>query len=152
MELEYKMMVQNDRCDVAILCNLIRKVCSGLTLVVVDDVVEMVLEALHNFLLNRGDNHDSLPKYVESSDHKFQVLKATGFGFFAPGIYDSCITELRNRKQENSAAYQDLMRWKNAPKGEDGKDDREPGITALNNAFRARMRIKRAGKNFEQFR
>ena len=44
------------------------------------------------------------------------------------------------------------MRWKNAPEGEEGNDNREPGITTLNNAFKARIYIKRVGKNFEQFR
>ena len=38
------------------------------------------------------------------------------------------------------------------PEGEEGNDDCEPGITILNNAFQACLYIKRAGKNFEQFR
>ena len=108
LELEYKMIVKDDEYDVTMLYNLIRKVCSGSTSVVVEDVVGSVLEALCNFLLNHREDHESLPKYIEASDHKFEVLKAAGFTFATPKIRDSYMMELRNRKQENSVLYQDL--------------------------------------------
>ena len=76
------------------LCNLIRKVYSGSILVAVDDIVGKILEALYNFLLNCREDYVSLPKYMELSDHKFKVLKATGFAFAATKIRDSYITEL----------------------------------------------------------
>ena len=44
------------------------------------------------------------------------------------------------------------MRWKNTSIDETGKNNYEPGIKVLNNVFRARVYIKRSGKEFEQFR
>ena len=88
------MIVEDDMHNVTILHNLIRKVCSGSTSVVVDDVVGTVLEKLCNFLLNRGNDHDSLPKYIELSDHKFEILKAAGFAFAATTISNIHITKL----------------------------------------------------------
>ena len=88
------MIVEDDMHNVTILHNLIRKVCSGSTSVVVDDVVGTVLKVLCNFLLNHEDNNDSLPKYMESSDYKFEVLKAAGFSFTTTTIRDSYNTEL----------------------------------------------------------
>ena len=85
-ELEYKIIIKNDEYDVTTLYNLIRKVCSGLISVVIEDVVESILEALYNFLLNRGDDYDSLLKYMEASNYKFKVLKAARFTFATPEI------------------------------------------------------------------
>ena len=146
------MMVETDQCDVIILRNLIQKVCSGSAAVVVDDVLGTILEALCNFLLNHGDDHDSLPKYLEASDHKFEVLQSTGFSFTTSEIRDNYLVGLRNRRQENSTVYQDLMRWKNAPSNKTEKNDHEQGIKVLNNDFRARVYIKQSSKEFDQFR
>ena len=134
------------------LCNLIHKICSSSISVIADDMVGTILEALHNYLLNRGEDHDSLPKFMESSDHKFEVLKSTGFTFATDLIRDSYLTELRDRKQENSTLYQELLGWKSAPNTEAGEKIKEQGRKALNDAFRARVCIKRSGKDYKQFR
>ena len=52
-ELEYKMMVLQDEYDITILYKLIRKIYSGSTSIVVDNIVGTVLEVLYNYLLNR---------------------------------------------------------------------------------------------------
>ena len=96
-ELEHKAMIQDDACDVTVLHHLIRKACSGSTSVVVDDVVGSTLEALFNFLLNRGEDHESLPKHMEASDHRFEVLKTRGFTFDIPESRDNYLVELRSR-------------------------------------------------------
>ena len=109
-------MVKDNEYNITALHNLIKNVCSGSISVVADDVVGSVLEALHNFLLNFGKDYDSLSKYMEVSNHKFKVLKEDGFIFATPKIYDRYMLELRNRKQENSVLYQDLVGWKDVLK------------------------------------
>ena len=97
-ELEYKAIIDNDKFIVTVLYHLIKKVCSRSTSVITDNIVRSTLEVLFNFLLNQSEDHKSLPKYAESSDHRFKVLKASGFTFTPPEIYDNYLVELRNRK------------------------------------------------------
>jgi len=85
-ELEYKMIIEDNQHDVTVLCNLIRKVCSGSISVIIDDIIGTILEALYNYLLNRAKDHELLPKYLEASDHKFEILKSTRFTFATPEI------------------------------------------------------------------
>ena len=42
---------------------------------------------------------------MESFHHRFEVLKASGFTFAIPEIYDNYLVELRIRKQGNSRVY-----------------------------------------------
>ena len=84
---------------------MIKKVWSGSTSVIVDDIVDNILEALFNYLCNQDEDHKSLLKFMESSDHKFEVLKVIGFTFTIEEICESYLMELRNQKQENSVVY-----------------------------------------------
>ena len=61
------------------LCKLIKKICNGSTSVVVEYVLGNLVEDFHRFTLILGDEYDTLHKYMEASQHEFEVLKMAGF-------------------------------------------------------------------------
>ena len=82
----------------AILYNLIQKICSSSTSVVVDDTVGTTLEDLCNYLLNCEEDYNLLFKFIELLDDTFEVLKSAGFSFITTEICKNYLVKLRNRK------------------------------------------------------
>ena len=60
--------------------------------------------------------------------------------------------ELLSRGQSKSLLYKRLLSWKKAPRDGSGAADINMGKEALRQAFKARIYVKRAGRNFEPFR
>ena len=48
---------------------LIRKICNSSTALVIENVIGITLELLHSYILNKGDEYNSLLKYLETSYH-----------------------------------------------------------------------------------
>ena len=94
--------------------NLVKKICNDSTYVVVDDVVGNMLESLHSVFLIRGDDHTSLPKCLEVSQHRFEVLEESGFNMVSPIFRDACMDDLNNCGQSTVKVCQDLNLWKEA--------------------------------------
>ena len=78
-EPEYQDIVKDKQCCAMKLLGLVQKIMNGSTYVVVDDAVGSLVESLHNVLLIRGDDFDSLPKYLEASEHRHAALDGDGF-------------------------------------------------------------------------
>ena len=56
--------------DLIQFCQLVKKNFNGSTTAVVEDVMENVVELLNAFLPIRGDEHASLPNYIENFECK----------------------------------------------------------------------------------
>ena len=63
-EPEYLEMVKAKRYCSMKLLDLVKKICNGSTYVIVDDVVGNLIESLYNVMLIRGDDFNSLPRYL----------------------------------------------------------------------------------------
>ena len=61
-------------------------------------MIRNLVEALKNFTLIRGEEHDMLPKDMEASQHRFEVLKMDGFDMVTLGLRDRHVDELSSRK------------------------------------------------------
>ena len=151
-EASYQDMIKTKRYCAMQLLGLVRKICNGSTYVVVDDVVGSLIESLHNALLIRGDDFNSLPKYLEVSEHRYAVLDGAGFEIANAKFRDSYMEEQINRGQDLSKTYLVLKGWKE--EAVYGTMDREiaAGKKALTDVFRARLCIRRSGGMHEQFR
>lgn len=114
VEAEYKAMVTKQRFSAMILHKLIQKICNGSTAVVVEDIISSMLEGLCNFMLVKWEDYATLPKYLEASEHKYQVLKETGFELALGMIRNSYIEELSSRGETESPVYKALEGWKDA--------------------------------------
>ena len=55
--------------DTTKLCQLMKKNYKGSMSVAVDDALGNLIESLRNYVLENGEEHDSLPKRVEVTDH-----------------------------------------------------------------------------------
>ena len=151
-EPEYQVMVQSNRYCAMKLYSLVKRNCNGSTYVMVDDVMGNLIEALYSVLLIRGDEYPNLPKYLEASDHKFVVLREALFDIANEELRDAYMTELDNRGQQSSGAYTKLKAWKDAGNSGAKKVAEKIGKKTLTDVFRARIYIKRAGSNYEQYR
>ena len=78
VELEYQKMVNKKFHNTIMLHPLVRKNCNSSTLVLVDDVLGNLIKALYNYVLVRGEDCNSLPKYMESSKNIYQILDGVG--------------------------------------------------------------------------
>jgi len=56
-------------------CGLARKISNGSTNVVVEDVIGSMVESACSMMIIRGDEHESLPKHLEATEHRHQVAK-----------------------------------------------------------------------------
>ena len=79
-----------------------------------DDVVGNLLETMYDAMLIRGDDYPSLPKYLEASAHRNDVLEEAGFGVANPKFRDAFMRELMDRRQGTSKLYLALKGWKEA--------------------------------------
>ena len=52
------------------LCQMIRKNCNGSSCVVTDDVIGSILETMCSIMMIRGDEHDTLSKYLEATENR----------------------------------------------------------------------------------
>ena len=58
-----------------------------------DNVIGSIVEALHNFILLRGDDYDTLPNHMEASDQRYSTLGETGFRFITDGAHDGHVAD-----------------------------------------------------------
>ena len=70
-EEDYQAMISSKIFNAMKFHGLIRKICNGYDSVIAVDVVGKMIEALRNFALIRGEEHDSLHKHLETSEHRF---------------------------------------------------------------------------------
>ena len=64
---------------------------------IVDDVLGSLIESLFNVMLIRCDDFKSLPKHLEASEHRHDVLDHVVFEIASPKLRDSHMEELANR-------------------------------------------------------
>ena len=107
-------MVKDKQCCAMKLLGLVQKIMNESTYEVVDDAVGSLVESLHNVLLIRGDDFDSLPKYLEASEYRHAALDGDGFEAASPKFCDACMEELVNCGQELGRTYLALKGWKEA--------------------------------------
>ena len=98
-------MVEEDGYDVIVLYRLVKKICNWSSYVVVNDVLNNVLEAMHNFMLVKGDEYLSLPKYLEAAKQRFDVLKESDFDMASEGLRDVYMAEMKSRGNIASDLY-----------------------------------------------
>ena len=97
------MVKKNKLCAVK-LHDLVRKNCNGSTVVVVEDVIGNLIEALFNFALIRGEEYEHFPKCLQAQEYKFEVLSGGGFDVAGTKSSDLHMNELISREQKNSLA------------------------------------------------
>ena len=134
------------RYDAMVLFQLIKIICNGSINVIVEDALGNIVEALHNFTLIRGEEHNALPKCMEASHHAFESLKMVNFDMKTSGMRDSYVDELRSRKQDCSALHENLKAWSEAGTSDEEKLVITTGRCALTEAFRARICMNRSGR------
>ena len=139
IEADYQLMVARKRHNSMMLHQLIKKMCNGSTSVVVEEVLGNLVEALHNFVLIRGEEHDTLPKCMESSQNRYEVLKMAGFEMVTEELRDTCMQELRSRGKCGTTLHAQLLAWSNATDDAKEKHVKDAGRKALTGAFRARI-------------
>ena len=66
-ETEYQRMMKNNLLNTIILRKLIQKICNGSTCIIVEDVIGNAMECMYAVMLLKGDDFDSLPKYLEAA-------------------------------------------------------------------------------------
>ena len=88
-----------------VLCRLVKKIYNGSSYVVVNNVLGNVLEAMHNFMLIKGDKYLSMLKYLEAVKQRFNILKELGFNIASEGLRDVCIAEIKSRGNMSSDLY-----------------------------------------------
>ena len=113
-EANHKEMVLKTRFNSIVLHKLIRKACNGSIVVVAENVVGRMIECLHNYMLMRWEDYDTLPKYLEASEHKCKVLRETRCELAPESVRVSHINELMDREEIESGACKVLEGWNNA--------------------------------------
>lgn len=151
-EPEYQQMPKTKRHCAMKLWELVKKSCNGSACAVVDDVIGNLIEAMRNALLVRGDDFSSLPKCLEALEHRHKILTQTGFDVASEKLRDNFMSELENRRQEESKLHLKLKGWKDVLVDGSMADEIDAGKRALKDAVRARMRIRRSGSSYDQFR
>ena len=68
------------------------------------------------------------------------------------GLRDAFMNELHGHGQDKFLVYKQLLGWKDVPDNGTGADDIAARKKALTNALRARIYMRRAGGNYEQYR
>ena len=68
----------------------------------VEDVIGNLIEAIFNFALIRVEGYESLSKYLQSYECKFELLSGGGFDVADTKLRDPRLNELIIRGQENS--------------------------------------------------
>ena len=77
-----------------VLYQLVKKICNRLTTITGKDVIENFIEALCNIVLIRGDEYNSVPKYLETSKYRFEVLSQIEIDLTLEALYDTYIRDL----------------------------------------------------------
>ena len=73
---------------------LVKKICNGSTSTVEEDALGKIMEFPHNFLLVRGNDYESLPKYLKAVNHRCSMLKESGFDLATDNLRDDFMAEL----------------------------------------------------------
>ena len=107
------------------------------------------VEALCDFVLIRGEEHYALPKCMEVSQNRYEVLKMVGFEMATKELRDTYMQELRSREQDRTTIYARLLAWSNETNEAKEKYVKDTVHKALTDAFRARIYMKCSGKEFE---
>jgi len=151
-EVDYQSIISQRRYNSMMLYRFIQRICNGSTSVIGEDVIGNMMESLYNFLMVRGEDYESVPKYFEVVNHRYTILKESGFDLATDSLRDTLIVELSNRGQSESHFYKRLTAWRNASR--DKLDDTDIAVDkeALMQAFRSRVCVKRAGRRFDEFR
>ena len=76
---------------------LVKKNCNGSASVVANDVIGNLMESLYNYMLIKGDDYQTLPKYLEATEHRYEVLKETGFSLASESLRDAYMEEEQRR-------------------------------------------------------
>ena len=73
-------------------------------------MISNLVESIYNFILVRGEEYNSLPKYLEAFDYKTEVLAGTRFNLANDQLRDLYMNKLVNHRQTDSITYKVLLR------------------------------------------
>ena len=110
-------MLSKNRHHAVVLFRLIKNACNVSSNVIVEGVLGNLAEALLKFSLIQVYEHYPLPRFIEASHHRFEVLKITGFDVVSLELRFNCMEELLSRGNCGSMLCQKLWACRNA--GED---------------------------------
>ena len=139
------------RFNAMVLHKLIRKMCNGSTVLVEEDVVGIMIEGFHNFMMVTWEDYATLPSYLKASEHEYQVLRETGFELTSYAVRHLHLNELMSRRETESGTCKALEGWKNEANDDKDKTMKDLGKELITDAIRSGVYIKRSGSNFEQF-
>ena len=88
---------------------MIRKNGNGSAHVVTDNVIGTMLESMYSMMMIRGDECDTLPKYLEATENRCQVAKESNLDMANERLRDEYMAELENRDQNGSTTH---IKWK----------------------------------------
>jgi len=148
-EVEYQEMTKDRIYCTMKLYSLARKISNGSANVVVEDMLGSMLESMYSMMMIRGDEYETLPKYLEATEHRFQVAKECNLDMTNEGLRDAFMNELHGRGQDKSLVYKQLLGWKDVLDDGLGAEDISARKKALTNTLRARIYMHRAGSNYE---
>ena len=131
---------------------LVRKICNGSTSSVGEDALGNLMESSCNFFFARGNDYESLLKYLEMENHRCSMLTESGFYLATDNLRYHFMVELLSRGQSESLLHGILLQCKNTPRDKSGAFDVEIGKETIMRAFRARVLAKHAGREFEDLR
>ena len=151
-ELERQKMYKTKRFCAIKLHDIVKNVCNSSTHVVVDDVVGNMLESLNNVCIIRGNDFRLLPKCLDSTQHRFEVLEEAVFDMASPKFRDECMDEFDNRGQSKCKVHQALKIWKEEPSNDTCDDEISVGKKVLTEVLRALLHNKRSGVSYDHFR
>ena len=80
-----------------VLHNLVKKTSNRSATTATSEVLSNMIDAVHNSLLIRGDEHQTLSKCLEATKQCFKVLKGSSFDAATQNLMDSCMVELASR-------------------------------------------------------
>ena len=86
----------------------VKKLCNRSATVMTDDVLGNMVEVVYNLLLIKGDEYQTLSKYLEATKQCLEVLKGSGFNMATNTLRDLYMGELASRNQDSTALYRSL--------------------------------------------
>ena len=103
-------------------------------------------------LIIRGDKYNSLWNYHKASEHRYRALKKVVFDLVTDSLRDALMNELLSYGQSNSKLCKQSSYQKKAPRDSSNVLYVKAGEEALIQVFMARVYVKRADREFKEFR
>ena len=68
-------MIKDNFFSAISLCKLVHKICNESTFVVVENVIRNAVESVYSVILLKGEDFQSLPKYLEATTQKCKCFE-----------------------------------------------------------------------------